>query len=259
MRAFPTFSTALLLLALFPPSGWAEEVATADVSAVLSRLALLGDGAGHYVAVVPFAESEVRSNLFYGDGKEFWRVIYGGFSADGKRSFSYSFWEPRVLRRGRASVAFRDGRYEVRCDDRKTELKPTPPEEAQRLLASAVFRESRWQWRPYALARDDEGSYYFVDRAREPKHSRRFRLWIGPRGDLKPQKLKNIVSDSEGDIFATRSGQLRLVLNKKDAAWVSKGKRMPLVYVPVGKNLRMIYAELGVYDGERLGTPCDDL
>jgi hypothetical protein len=76
---------------------------------------------------------------------------------------------------------------------------------------------------------------------------------------MKPLKMTNVVSDSEGDVFATRSGELRLVLDKKESAWVQKGKRQPLRSLPVEDNVQLIYSELGAYTGQPLGTPCDVL
>ena len=68
-------------------------------------------------------------------------------------------------------------------------------------------------------------------------------------------------------IFATKSGDLRLVLDKKQMEagekpvmkWVEGKKEVKLIDVPVENNAPMIYGSLGVYDGEKLGTPCDDL
>ena len=71
--------------------------------------------------------------------------------------------------------------------------------------------------------------------------------------------MTNVVSDSEGDIFSTKTGSLRLILNKNESTWIEGKKQRKLVLVPVEDNARMIYTELGVYTGERLGTPCDDL
>ncbi len=84
-----------------------------------------------------------------------------------------------------------------------------------------------------------------------------FRLYSGPRGSMKPLKMVNVVSDSEGDIFSTKSGELRLVLDKKESAWVQKGKRQQLKSLPVEDNVALIYSDLGVYVGQPLGTPCD--
>jgi len=249
----------LLLALLAVPRAAAADPAPEDVSALLDRLGLFSDGKGHFVALDPSCDAEVRERVYYGDGERFWRLRYSGFSQSGSERFSYGLWEPRVVERWKASVGMRDGRFEVRCDDRITELKPVPVDEAKALLAKARFFGPRWEYRAYALARDELGNYYYVDHMRHPPGNLRFRLWVGPRGDMKPQKMRNVISDSEGDIFATRSGELRLVLNKKQALWVKRKQRTELVYVPVERNARMIYTHLGPYDGMHLGTPCDDL
>ncbi|MBS1152142.1 MAG: hypothetical protein H6Q89_3840, partial [Myxococcaceae bacterium] len=100
---------------------------------------------------------------------------------------------------------------------------------------------------------------------------RDWRLYVGQRGKLKLQQMTNIVHDTEGEIFATPNGELRLVLTdpqpvpagvqRKDQGlkWVAGKVANPLINVPVEENGRLIYTELGIYDRERLGTPCDDL
>jgi hypothetical protein len=140
-----------------------------------------------------------------------------------------------------------------------TDLQPVAADDAKRVLAQAVFHKPRWRRQSYALARDNAGRYYFVDRPREPEGNHNFRLMVGPRGSLKPQKMINVVSDSEGDVFATKSGKLRLVLGKQESIWIQGSKETKLLYLPLEDNHVMIYKELGVYVGEPLGTPCDDL
>lgn len=71
--------------------------------------------------------------------------------------------------------------------------------------------------------------------------------------------MTDVASDSEGEIFATKTGSLRLILGKKESAWIQGKKTSPLTLIPVEQNYRMIYTELGVYSGAKLGTPCDDL
>ena len=86
----------------------------------------------------------------------------------------------------------------------------------------------------------------------------RYRLFVGPKGNLAQAKMTNVVSDSEGDIFATKTGSLRLILDRRESSWIENDKPKPLRLVPVEDNLSMIYNDLGIYSGERLGTPCDD-
>ena len=46
---------------------------------------------------------------------------------------------------------------------------------------------------------------------------------------------------------------------KKDYAWIKGRRRTSLVALPLFENAPLIYEELGVYAGQPLGTPCDDL
>ena len=115
------------------------------------------------------------------------------------------------------------------------------------------------------LARDDEGVYSYVDRARTPPGNYDFHLYVGPRGNMKQRSLTNIVSDSEGDIFVSKRGRLKALHAKRQAnrpehlEWIKGRTRSALTKVPLGLNAQLIYRDLGVYDGKRLGTPCDDL
>lgn len=251
----------VLALAALPSAARGETPAggdtPVDISSVKDKLTLLTDGKQHYLALVPFEISD--EFFFYGDGKSFWaQRTYGG-SRDGDKGFGRTFWEPRVARPYQASFQLREGKYEVQCDERRTELKPVEEAEAKRILGSARFFKPRWKHRAYALARDDRGNYYFVDKIREPEESKSFRLYGGPKGKLKPLKMTNVVSDSEGDIFSTRSGALRLILSKNESQWVKGKSSSKLTLVPIEDNHVLIYTDLGVYTGRPLGTPCDDL
>ena len=67
-------------------------------------------------------------------------------------------------------------------------------------------------------------------------------------------------ADPTRDRYVSVSGMARLVLDKdKTSVWIENTKkRFDLRQVPVEENLPLIYNELGVYEGIRLGTPCDD-
>jgi hypothetical protein len=229
-----------------------------DITDVKDKLKILHDGKKHYVALIPFDDGG-WTHVYYGDGKDFHALRVGGSGANGRESFDLTFWEPRVKARYLASIEFKKDKYEVQCDTRKTELQPLPDAEAAAMIAAAKFHKPLWRFRAFALARDDHGNYYYVDRQREPEESLNFRLYSGPRGALKPLKMVNVVSDSEGQIFSTKSGDLRLVLDRKEAAWVKGKARTTLVPLPIEDNAQLIYTDLGAYTGQRLGTPCDDL
>src|SRR5262249_36553867 len=138
----------------------------------------------------------------------------------------------------------------------KTTFHPTEVDKSAELIAQASFHKQRWKRRAYALARDTAGTYYYVDRARSEGETD-FHLFSGPRGALKPLRMTNVVSDSAGDVFATKSGELKLVLGKKEASWVKGKKAKELILLPLDENAQLIYGDLGVYSGQPLGTPCD--
>lgn len=237
-----------------------------DASAFRDSLDVFTDGAGHYITMVSFATlpegGKVGEHLYYGDGERFYgQRIRGGGSDSQRRQFQTSFWEPR----GRASFEGKGEAMVLTCDGRKVNFSPLGDEARKTMLKEARFFAHLWKRHAYSLARDDEGTYYYVDRALKPAENFDFHLYRGTRGDMKPLALVNIVSDSEGDIFASKGGRLRLIFTQGSGRrqrtweWISRKKRRSLTDVPVERNAALIYRDLGVYDGKRLGTPCDDL
>jgi hypothetical protein len=227
-----------------------------DVSAVKDKFKVVSDGKEHFVAFVPFNRDDDR--VFYGDGKTFHSLPVQGGGSTGDTAFDVVFVDPRHPAGFQREFHFKDGKYDVQCGERTTALTLIDDKAAKAMVASAKFLPSPRKTRAYALARDDQGRYFFVDTGRTPDTEKAFRLFMGPKGNLKLQKMTNVVSDSEGDIFSTKTGSLRLILNKNESVWIEGKKQKKLVLVPVEDNARMIYTELGVYTGERLGTPCDD-
>jgi hypothetical protein len=150
------------------------------------------------------------------------------------------------------------GTCKLTCGAREKSLTLITGPDKDKLLASASYVESPMQREPYALARDKAGTYYFVDHGITEASARDFRLYRGPRGKLKPLAMKDVVSDSEGEIFASTSGKLRLVIGKQSAQWISGGTSA-LLLLPLNENYGLIYNELGVYLTAQLGVPCDDL
>ncbi len=225
----------------------------------LLLLTLLSDGKNHIVAV---AVTDPQSRLFYGDTKQLFAVPVDpadntGPMPDG--SWKRTFLDPRFpgktqikdyrdLQKSITQVSFDGKSYKLQCGERSAPLTLLPEGKPAPVVAADPVK-------PYALARDDRGHYFYVDRAGE----KRFRVFSGAKGSLKRLKMTNVVSDSEGDLFATTTGDLRLLIDKKEVAWIEAGARRKLTLVPVEENIAMIYNELGVYAGEKLHTPCDDL
>lgn len=243
-----------------------ETPAAADITEVKDKLSIWTDGKKHFLALVLSKNSDLPA-FWSADGKEFYqlRIFGGGSEGDDNdlKRLDRVFWEPRVNAPYQAGFDFKSenkvGKLTVQCLERKTELKQLPAAEAKTTIDGAKFYKSRWNRYAYALARDNTGKYFFVDNQREPEHSKVFRLYAGPKGAMKLQKMTNVVSDSEGDIFSTKTGSLRLVLNKQETQWIASEKKTKLIYLPVEDNHIMIYTDLGVYTGMPLGTPCDDL
>ncbi|HEX7505539.1 MAG TPA: hypothetical protein VF550_02125 [Polyangia bacterium] len=233
------------------------DASAVDISEVKKDLLLLSDGKQHYIAIVPFAD--IYAHFYYGDGKRFYAQRVGGGGREGDEAWSRTFWEPRVNALWKGEIQYRAAKHSVQCGERATELKPIDPEEQSKLLATASFFKPLWEYRAYSLSRDNKGNYYYVDRPREPENNKAFRLFAGTRGNLKLLKMTNVVSDSQGDIFTTKKGELRLVLDRKKPSWFTGKAETELINLPLEDNRVMIYTDLGVYAGQRLGTPCDDL
>jgi len=237
-----------------------------DVSEIKDKLTFWSDGKKHVLALVMTSNSD--SPIFWSaDGKDFYelRIHGGGSEGDDKdlKRLDRTFWEPRVDALYKAGFDYKkDDKgpdMSIQCSERKTKLKQLPAADAKTLADAAKFYKPRWTHYAYSLARDNTGKYYYVDNVREPEHAKNFRLWAGMKGAMKPQKMTNVVSDSEGDIFSTKTGSLRLILDKHETTWVQNEKKTKLVYLEPSDNHIMIYTDLGVYTGEPLGTPCDDL
>jgi hypothetical protein len=265
------FASTQLLELLLPRSSNAPAVPWGAGQSLPERMTIektrvCADDHTHVVVVAPHPEK--IHQLFYGDRKQLVRVPLPEGSVSGD-----DFLDPRFFRKG-SSASFRGLDMRVyssitidetqrsctlRCGENQHALKWMGPAEVRELLLSVAVAPSPQKYRPYALLRDERGNYYYVDHGFGPGEDRRFRLFLGPKGALREQKMTNVVSDSEGDIFSTKTGSLRLIIDKSaPATWIQSGRRVPLKAVPVTDNLTMIYNELGVYLGQKLGTPCDD-
>lgn len=248
-----------------PPWGDAR---TLGQRARLAGTAVCTDDKGHVVALAPRAGDD-GARMYFGDAKRLSRVTLTEALGDGM------FFEPRFVNptanpnfRGvdvrLQSEVVRDGdkgTCSARCGTRKSSLRALPAADAEKLLAGATFSAPLPAHLPHALTRDSKGNYYYVDKGATPETARKFRLFAGPKGNLKPLPMTNVVADSKGEIFSTKKGELRLIVGPggTDSTWVAGKVKIPLTAVPVDENLNLIYTDLGVYGGEKLGTPCDDL
>jgi hypothetical protein len=221
-----------------------------DIKSFRDKLVVLKDADGGTYVVLP------------GDGARMWyglpkKPLYeqrvSGRSADGVK-WSVSVVAPRVPNFQPGSVDFRgDGEYFRHCGgDSKTPLTELPSDQAKTVLDKGTFMSNAMIRRPYLLARDDSGVYYLVDVIRDEYGGKGYRVLVGKKGALKQKPLTDIATDSAGDVFATKTGDLRFIRNiddekKSTMTWVKGAKKTELISLDIESNLRMIYRELGVY------------
>ncbi|NMO17105.1 hypothetical protein HPC49_11330 [Pyxidicoccus fallax] len=238
----------------------------------LERTAVCTDGRGHYVTATSIP-GRGQVQVFYGDGKRFTQVplapnhFYippGAFldprfsNPEANSNVNNSGLDLRPYSYVKADL--KANTCAVTCGTRTTSLTLVEPGKARDLLLKATYGVSPQKFEPHALLRDTKGQYYLVERNTAASGQKGYRIFIGPRGRLKPQQMLNVVADSKGEIFSTKQGDLQLVLDREQPSlWIVRKRRMELRSVPVEQNLQLIYNELGVYTGARLGTPCDDL
>ena len=151
------------------------------------------------------------------------------------------------------------GTCTLTCGERESEWALADGERGVAILREAETRPAPFDREPYALARDQRGVYYYVDRGNTDETRRDYHVYRGRRGAMERLEMRDIVSDSEGEIFSTASGNLRLVVDQDEGSqWIRRGRPRPLRRVPVAENYHLIMHELGVYLGERFELPCDD-
>lgn len=228
----------------------------------LDETHLCRNEAGQYVGITTNPQSQIT--LFYGDPKTLRTVppppppLPGNWFFEPRETAPEGPEQARIDARyySRLNLKAQEGLCELRCGARTIPLVLVDREQTRAVMTSALREEPLPRRRPYAMARDRKGTYYFVDLSDSPA-ARDFRLLRGPKGNLQPLKMLNIVSDSHGDIFSTASGELRLVLEKEKSYWVEREQSYELINIPVRENWGMIYQDLGVYTATPLGTPCE--
>lgn len=159
------------------------------------------------------------------------------------------------------AIIRRSDHWKVDCRQTKRNFKELNAEESDKFLDSAEFGEPIWKRREVALARDNDGVYYYVDRASPHYGGKDYRVYRGLRGQMVQTKLYDIVDDAKGKVFSTDKGNLRLILTPKEtgeAFWLQGKKREALTVISEFEPgyRRLIYRELGIYDGEELGLLC---
>lgn len=260
MRARRAARVFVLVAAGAPLAAAAEPRPVAvDVGPIRGELLVFQDAAGGTYAVKPGADPRA----FYGTGKLLYEQVVIGRSANGP-AWSVSVWAPRLpeLRPG-SIVRKPDGTFHKLCDGKDDAvLTQVTGERARAILDKHQLVSTALVRRPYLLGRDDAGVYYYVDVIAKQYGGKGYRVFVGKKGAMKELPLTDVASDSAGDVFATRSGDLRLVGGRGGGSatrvtWVRGGKRSELVWLDLDVNSRLIFRDLGIY--KFTGTICDNI
>ncbi|HEY5928382.1 MAG TPA: hypothetical protein VIV11_42140 [Kofleriaceae bacterium] len=224
-----------------------------DIKPIRDQLIVLTDGDGGIYIAQPGRDGK----LFYGVGgknKNVYEQIVISRSSDGTTgAWDVGVWAPRVSNVRPGTVGKRrDGSYERSCGhDDKTPLTELTGDKAKAVLDKSVFLTSAMIRKPYLLARDDAAVYYYVDVIRDQYGGKGHRVFIGKKGAMKQKPLTDVTTDTAGDVFATKTGDLRIVRDTTDGknavSWVKGEKRVQLFWLDVDANSPLIWKDLGVY------------
>lgn len=199
-----------------------------------------------------------RSRLFSGSKDKLDAQILLGTDWDYHRN-EMDPWAAGV----NARLKRKAGKWQLSCNDRKMPFETISGSEREQIIKSATLvEEPIWKREPFYLGRDSRGTYYYVDKVREEFGGAQHRVFVGRRGQAKLSTLVGLVEDSQGMLFSTKKGNLRLIIGKnateEGATWIRGSKSQPLTSVPIRYNLELIYQSLGAYFGERFGDVCEE-
>jgi hypothetical protein len=231
-----------------------------DVKAIRDKLLLFEDTQGGTYVVLPGPDGR----LFYGTtAKVVYEQIIVTKSTDGD-AWSLGVYAPRVSGITPVLVQRRKdtGAFERWCDETAMPLKPIAADRAKPMLEKMQFMTNALIRRPQFFARDDAGVYYYVDQLAKAYGGQGYRVFSGKKGAMKQLPLTDVAHDTGGDVFSTKSGDVRFVVDANDSAknsayWIKGDKKHELTILDRDANSRVIFKDLGIYTF--LGTPCDEL
>jgi hypothetical protein len=231
-----------------------------DVKAIRDKLLLFEDTQGGTYVVLPGADGR----LFYGTNtKVVYEQILVSKGSNGD-AWSFGVYAPRLSGVTPAIVQRRsdNGAFERWCDEASMPLKLIAADKAKPMLEKLQFMTNAMIRRPQFFARDDAGVYYYVDQLAKQYGGEGYRVFSGKKGAMKLLPLTDVAHDTGGDVFSTKSGNVRFVIDANDhskntAYWIKGDKKHELTILDPDTNSRVIFKDLGIYTF--LGTPCDEL
>ena len=228
-----------------------------DIKPYKDKLVILEDADGGFYAVT--YEKDDEPHIFYGTSAKVLheQLLEGARSRNGDVAWSVAVKAPRTAYPFMAQIERKpDGSYQRTCGDKITAgLTEITGDKAKDIRDKSQFLTTTMMRRPYLLARDDRGVYYYVDELREVYGGSGHRVFVGKKGALKQMALTDVTSDSAGDVFATKGGDLRLVRTYDDkdtekkpvAQWIRGEKKTELIYLDLYMNQTLIWRDFGLY------------
>jgi hypothetical protein len=233
-----------------------------DIKALKDHMQVFQDAHGGTYVV---AMTDTESLIFYGTGKTLYVQVDSTKSRNGD-AWSIRAWSPRMPIDKFAGYGYveriDDGTFRKVCGGKDDSvLTQLTGDKAKQVLDKYSFVTTALIREPKVLARDDSGVYYYVDQLAEVYGGKGFRVFVGKKGAMKQLPLTDVASDTGGDVFSTKTGNLRLVrnVNQTDEAeivWVKSEKRTPLKMLDTYMNMQLIYSELGLYTF--IGSLCEN-
>jgi hypothetical protein len=201
--------------------------------------------------------------VFFGTAKVVYEQIVVSASRAGD-AWEIDTWAPRIPGIKPASVAYKpDKTFFKSCDGKDDAvLAQLTGDRAKAVVDKLQVMTTALVYRPHLLARDDTGVYYYVDNIAQQYGGNGYRVWVGKKGAMKMLPLTDVASDTAGEVFSTKSGDLRLVheindSSKREMIWVKGEKRTTLLSLDLDANSPLIFKDLGVYGFT--GTLCDSI
>jgi hypothetical protein len=229
-----------------------------DIKPFRDQLIVLQDAQGGTYAVLPPGGD---ARVFYGNGKTLYEQVVVTRSSNGETGqWDVGLWAPRVPNVQPGIVQHKaDGTWHRYCGDEDLELTQRTGDKAKQILDKSAFMTSAMVRIPRFLARDDAGIYYYVDEIRKAYGGKGYRVFVGKKGAMKEMPLTDVALDAAGDVFATKTGDLRLVKDAgaREATWVRGEKQTKLHTLDTDVSSPLIFSELGVYTF--IGTICENL
>ncbi|HEV7555199.1 MAG TPA: hypothetical protein VGO00_07095 [Kofleriaceae bacterium] len=230
-----------------------------DTKPFKDKMLVLQDSAGGTYIVVDGSDKRV----FYGTGKIVYEQVVVGASRNGD-AWSIDTLAPRIAGIKPAWIQFKDDHtYFKSCDGKDDAvLAQLTGDRAKTVVDKLQFMSTALVYRAHLLARDDTGVYYYVDKVAPQYGGNGYRVWVGKKGAMRLLPLVDVASDTAGEVFSTKSGDLRLIHDANDSSkqapiWVKGEKRTTLIPLDVDANSPLIFRDLGVY--AFTGTLCDNI